>query len=333
MKYTLKSPFFIKILLAFSVLLLITLVAVGFGAANTTIKDVFEAITGQSGGQYYDVLREIRFPRVIAAFFVGSALAVAGAIMQGMTRNPLADPGLLGLTSGANLALALTIAFIPGTSYLVIMTACFVGAAIGMIIVFGIGASSKKGLAPLKLVLAGAAVSLFLQAIADGIGIVFELAKNISMWTAGGLIGTTWNALIVVPMIGFALLVSLFYGSQLTILSLNEEVAVGLGQNVKRTRIVLMLLIVVLAGSAVALVGNLSFVGLIIPHIVRRIVGSDYRLILPMSILAGGIFMIFADFVSRMINAPFETPVVALVSLIGLPFFLFLVKKRGRKFV
>ncbi|WP_445683113.1 FecCD family ABC transporter permease [Solibacillus sp. FSL H8-0538] len=333
MMYTLKSSFFIKMLIAFSVLLLIILIAVGFGAANTTIKDVCEAIIGQSGGEYYDVLREIRFPRVLAAFFVGSALAVAGTIMQGMTRNPLADPGLLGLTSGANLALAITLAFVPTTPYIFMIAACFVGAAIGMIIVFGIGTSSKNGLSPLKLVLAGAAVSLFLQAIADGIGIVFKLSKNISMWTAGGLIGTTWDALIVVPVIGVALFLALFFGRQLTILSLNEELAVGLGQNVKRTRLLLMVLIVVLAGSAVALVGNLSFVGLIIPHIVRRLVGSDYRFILPMSILAGGIFMIFADFLSRMINSPFETPVVALVSLIGLPFFLFLVKKGGRRFV
>lgn len=326
------GPFPLKLLVAILLLITSMLFAVGFGAANTSLEDVIEAIRGQSGGDYYTVLREIRFPRVIAAFFVGSALAVAGAIMQGMTRNPLADPGLLGLTAGANVALAITLAFLPSSSYYLIILSCFIGAGIGMLIVFGIGSSNRDGLSPLKLVLAGAAVSLFLQAIADGIGILFNVSKNISMWTAGGLIGTTWQALVITPVIACGLVLSIVLSRQLTILSLNEEIAVGLGQNTKRIRIVLMILIVLLSGSAVALVGNLAFLGLMIPHIVRMITGTDYRRILPMSIIVGGTFMVLADFISRMINAPFETPVVAIVSLVGLPFFLFLVRKGGSPF-
>ncbi|MEK3800645.1 iron ABC transporter permease [Peribacillus sp. FSL H8-0477] len=324
--------FISKMLLSLIILFLIVLIALGYGAASTSFQDLYEAVVGKSGGQYYNILREIRFPRVIAAFFVGAALAVAGAIMQGMTRNPLAEPGLLGLTSGADLALSLALAFIPGISFLMIMFSSFVGAGIGMLIVFGIGATSRNGLSPLKLVLAGAAVSLFLQAISSSVAILFNVAKNVSMWTAGGLISTSWDALIIIPFIVVGLFIAILYSKQLTILSLNEELAKGLGQKTKLIKTVLMMVVIILAGTAVALIGNLTFVGLFIPHIVRKIVGADYRFIIPMSIIVGGIFMIGTDFISRMVIAPLEIPVVALVALVGLPFFLFLVKKGGRTF-
>ena len=321
-----------KIVLSFVVLMVIVIMALGYGAANTSFQDLYEAVIGRSGGPYYDVLREIRLPRVIAAFFVGAALAVAGAIMQGMTRNPLADPGLLGLTSGATLALTLVLALIPGITFLMLMFSSFIGAMIGMLLVFGIGITSRNGLSPLKLVLAGAAVSLFLQAISSGIAILFNVSKNVSTWTAGGLISTTWDALIIVPFILFGLVLAIVYSKPLTVLSLNEEVAKGLGQKTKKIKVILMFVVIVLAGTAVALIGNLSFVGLFIPHIVRKIVGADYRLIIPMSIIIGGAFMVLTDFISRIVIAPLEIPIVALVSLIGFLFFLVLVKKGGRTF-
>ncbi|UPW84886.1 iron ABC transporter permease [Lysinibacillus sp. Ag94] len=326
-------PFWLQVLLALILLAVTVTISLCIGAANTSIEDVFQAIVGRDGGKHYTILREIRFPRIIAAIFVGSALAVAGAIMQGVTRNPLADPGLLGLTAGANAALALTMAFIPNSSYYMLIFACFVGAGVGMIAVYGIGASTKNGFSPLKLVLAGAAVSALLQAIADGTGILFQISKDVSMWTSGGLIGTTWQALIIAPIILVGLIVAFAFSRQLTILSLNEEVAVGLGQNTAVIKGIMMFVVVILAGSAVALVGNLAFVGLMVPHIVRVIVGTDYRFVLPMSAIIGGWFMVTADFAGRIINAPYETPVVAIISIIGLPFFLLLVRKGGRQIV
>ncbi|MBP2242060.1 iron complex transport system permease protein [Cytobacillus eiseniae] len=326
-------PFIVKLIAGILLFIVMFVIACVFGAADIALKDVWLALTSNTTSDKISIIREIRLPREIAAVFVGAALAVSGAIMQGITRNPLADPGLLGLTAGANAALAISIALIPSTNYFLIMIACFIGAAVGAAMVFGIGSMKKGGFSPLRIVLAGAAVSAFLYAIAEGIGIYFKVSKNVSMWTAGGLIGTSWGQLqIIVPFILIGMIVSLFFSRQLTILSLNEEVAVGLGQKTTQVKIVLFIVIILLAGAAVALVGNMVFIGLMVPHIVRSMVGSDYRLILPMSALIGASFMLLADTLGRTIHSPYETPIVAIIAIIGLPFFLFIVRKGGKAF-
>lgn len=314
-------------------LVLAFVVSMVFGAADVSLKNLWLALFSDSTGQQISVIQEIRLPREVAAIFVGAALAVSGAIMQGMTRNPLADPGLLGLTAGANAALAATLAFIPGANYFGIMIACFIGAAIGAGLVFGIGASRRGGFSPFRIVLAGAAVSAFLTAIAEAIGLLFKISKDVSMWTAGGLIGTSWGQLqIIVPFITIALLAALLLSRQLAVLSLSEEAAIGLGQKTGQIKAMLFIVVTLLAGAAVALAGNLAFIGLMIPHIVRVIVGSDYRFIIPMSAVTGAIFMLLADLFGRTVNAPFETPVAAVVAMLGLPFFLLIVRKGGGAF-
>ncbi|RSD25943.1 FecCD family ABC transporter permease [Mesobacillus subterraneus] len=315
------------------VLIATFIVSMIFGAADTTIKEIWLALTSNVKTDTITMIREIRLPREVAAIFVGAALSISGAIMQGLTRNPLADPGLLGLTAGANAALALTMALFPGAGYIAITIACFIGAAIGVILVFGIGALKKGGFSPLRIVLAGAAVSAFLFAVAEGIGLYFKISKDVSMWTAGGLMGTSWTQLkFIIPFITVGMLVSFYLSRQLTILSLNEEVAVGLGQKTAQIKFILFVVIVLLAGASVALVGNMAFIGLMVPHIVRMIVGTDYRFVLPMSGIIGASFMLVADTIGRTINAPYETPVFAIISLLGLPFFLFIVNRGGRSF-
>ncbi|GLB61014.1 FecCD family ABC transporter permease [Cytobacillus sp. NCCP-133] len=326
-------PFIYKLAAGFVIFAGMFVAACVFGAADVTVRDVWLALTSNASGEKISIIREIRLPREMAAIFVGAALSVSGAIMQGMTRNPLADPGLLGLTAGANAALALTLVLIPSANYIGILFACFIGAAVGALLVFGIGAMKKGGFSPIRIVLAGAAVSAFLFAIAEGIGIYFKISKDVSMWTAGGLVGTSWTQLqVIVPVISIGILVSLFMSKQLTILSLNEEVAVGLGQNTTRIKTILFILVTLLAGASVALVGNMAFIGLMVPHIVRAIVGTDYRFILPMSALTGAALMLLADTLGRTINAPYETPVAAIIAVIGLPFFLFIVHKGGKAF-
>ncbi|MFK2826616.1 iron ABC transporter permease [Bacillus sp. B190/17] len=326
-------PFVYKLIAGVVSLMAMFVAACVLGAADTTVQDVWRALTFQTSSDKTSLIREIRLPREIAGMFVGAALAVSGAVMQGMTRNPLADPGLLGLTAGANAALAITIALSPSSNYFYIMIACFIGAAAGAMMVFGIGAVKKGGFSPLRIVLAGAAVSAFLYAIAEGIGIYFKISKDVSMWTAGGLIGTTWEQLqIIVPFILIGLFVSLLLSKQLTILSLSEEAAIGLGQKTTRIKTILFIVMTLLAGASVALVGNMAFIGLMVPHIVRAIVGTDYRFIVPMSIIAGGFFMLLADTLGRTIHSPYETPVAAIAAIMGLPFFLFIVHKGGKAF-
>jgi iron complex transport system permease protein len=328
-----RLPFIYTLIGATLLFVAVFLISVIYGAAETTVRDVWNALTFSAVGDKINILQEIRFPREVAAIVVGASLAVSGAIMQGMTRNPLADPGLLGLTAGANAALAIALAFIPSISYYGIMIACFLGSAAGALMVFGISSLKRGGFSPFRIVLAGAAVSAFLFAIAEGIGLFFKLSKDVSMWTAGGMIGTTWSQLqVIVPFIMIGILVSLLLSRQLTILSLNEEVAVGLGQRTAFVKSILFIVIVLLAGAAVALVGNMVFIGLMIPHMVRAVVGTDYRFIIPISSLFGASFMLLADTLGRTINAPYETPVAAIVAMLGLPFFLFIVHKGGKGF-
>lgn len=324
-------PFLYKLIGALLVFIIMFGYSMIFGAADISIKDVWLALSSSSVNEQISIIRDIRLPREIAAVFVGAALSVSGAIMQGMTRNPLADPGLLGLTSGANAALAVTIAFIPSVNYLGITIACFIGAAVGAILVFGIAAIKRGGFSPLRIVLAGAAVSAFLYAIGEGVGIYFKISKDVSMWTAGGMVGTSWEQLqIIVPFIVGGIFIALLLSRQLTILSLNEEVAVGLGQQTTKVKTVLFVVMILLAGASVALVGNMVFIGLMIAHIVRGIVGTDYRYIIPMSAVTGAAFMLLADTLGRTVSAPYETPIAAVVSMIGLPFFLVIVRKGGK---
>ncbi|WIV19472.1 iron ABC transporter permease [Paenibacillus polygoni] len=328
---TVSVPMIGKFMMGFLFFISVFMLSIVLGAADTSLKDAFSAITFGSTSEAVTMIREIRLPREIAAVVVGSALAVSGAIMQGMTRNPLADPGLLGITAGGNFALAVTLAFLPSANYFTVMLACFAGTALGTLLVFGIGMVAKNGFTPVKLVLAGSAISALLYALAEGISLYFRISKNVSMWTSGGLIGTTWSQLrLVIPFILIGLIVSLILSRQLTILSVNEEVAAGLGQNTKSIKIILLLLIIILAGASVALVGSMAFIGLMIPHIVRFIVGTDYRFVLPMSALCGATFMLLADTVGRTIYAPYETPVAAIVAMLGLPFFLLIVQKGGK---
>lgn len=328
-----QTSFFIKIAVGAAAFAAMFVISIAFGAADISLKDTALALFSKASNDAISVIREIRLPRELAAVLVGAALAVSGAIMQGMTRNPLADPGLLGLTAGANAALAITLAFIPAANYFGIMIACFIGAAVGAALVFGLGSVKRGGFSPFRIVLAGAAISAFLSALAEGVGIYFKISKDVSMWTAGGLIGTTWGQLKVIsPFIAVSLVSALLLARQLSILSLSEEAAIGLGQKTMQTKALLFVAITMLAGAAVALAGNLAFVGLLVPHIVRAIVGVDYRHIIPMSAIAGAIFMLFADLLGRTINAPFETPVAAIVAMLGLPFFLIIVRKGGGAF-
>lgn len=328
---TKKNAYLFKFIAGILFLAGMFVLSILIGAKDISALDVWRAVANTAVNENILIIQEIRIPREVGAMLVGAAFGVSGAVMQSVTRNPLADPGLLGLTSGATAALAITLAFSPGLGYIGTMIACFIGAAVGSVLVIGLSAAKKGKLSPLRIVLAGAAISTFLIAVTEGVSIYFEESKNVSMWTAGGLIGTTWKQMAMVgPVIGIGILVAVVFSKQLTILSLSEEVAVGLGQKLTQVRAILFLAVILLTGASVALAGNLAFIGLMIPHIVRMITGTDYRFIVPMSAVIGAAFMVLADTAARMINAPYETPIVAVVAILGLPFFLFVVHRGGK---
>jgi len=307
-------------------------IAISVGAADIDLRTVWEAISQYDPNIVdHQIIVDIRIPREISAALVGASFAVAGAIMQGMTRNPLADSGLLGLNSGASLLLAICFAYFPAISFMGLMLFSFLGAGIGALLVFGVAFLVKGGVSPLRLTLAGAAISAFLGALAQGVALHANVAKDLLFWSTGGVAVSTWEEIkIMAPIILLSLVVTLLISKQITILSFGSEVSTGLGQNTSFIKIIAIILVLILAGTAVATVGAIAFVGLIVPHIVRFFVGMDYRWVIPGSALVGALLLVIADIVSRTINPPFETPIGAIISLVSVPFFIYLTTKRRR---
>lgn len=312
--------------------LLSFVISIGTGAVwiqPSVIIDSF--ISFQKENIEHQLIKEVRIPRALTGALIGAASAVAGTIMQGITRNPLADPSIIGITHGSGLAIAISLAFIGSGSYWNLLIWSFAGSAIGAILVLAFTMISKERISPVTLTLAGAALSTLFSALSTGIALYFQVAQDLSFWFAGGLSGTKWlHVYLLLPTLLIGLFLSLWISRSLTILAMGEEVAAGLGQSFRQVRWIGIVTVVLLSGAAVSIAGAIGFIGLIIPHIVRLLVGPDYRWLLPLSAVAGALLLTIADIGARMINPPFETPVSAVTALIGVPFFLYLSRqKRG----
>ncbi|MEW9108253.1 MAG: iron ABC transporter permease [Cytobacillus gottheilii] len=315
-------------------LFLIIASSIAFGAADIQLSTVWQGVFQfDSSNPAHQIIRELRLPRALAAALIGAALAVSGTIMQAMTRNPLASPSIMGVTAGASFLMAIAYAVLPGLHYSGLMIFSFAGAGLGAALVFGITAASKGGMSPVKLALAGTAITTLLSSLSTAIGIRFDVAKDISFWYAGGVAGVqSTSVLYLLLPVAIGILLAIFLSRSLTVLSLGEDVAKGLGQNTGRIKLLGTIAVLLLTGAAVSIAGMIGFVGLVIPHITRFLVGLDYRWIVPCSAVLGGILLVVADIAGRMINAPFETPVGAVTALIGVPFFLYLARNEGRNF-
>jgi iron complex transport system permease protein len=315
------------------VLILSTILAISVGAANIDFFTVWNSIFDYDPqGKADQIIMDIRLPRELGVVVVGAALAVSGAIMQGITKNPLAEPGLLGINAGAGFGLTCLLAFHSQSSYVLVMLTAFVGASIGAGMVFGISALKRGGMTPLRIILAGSAVMALLTALADGIALLFKLTQDLSIWKIGSTSGTTWLQLkIAVPVVVVALFMTIFLSKKLTILSFGDDIAKGLGERTAFMKFILMVIVLVLAGVSVSLVGALAFVGLMVPHMVRFLVGTDYRWVIPCSAVFGSMLLVLSDTAARMINAPFETPIGAIIAIIGVPFFLYLARREGAR--
>ena len=307
-------------------------VSIAVGAADIQLSTVYEALVNFNPDvTQHTIIHELRIPRSIADVLIGAAFAVAGAVMQGMTRNPLADSGLLGINSGAIFMIAVALACFPEMSYNGTMIFAFIGAFIATALVYGTSSLGKARVTPIRLVLAGAAVSALLTALSQGIAIHFRLSQDLAYWVAGGVAGIKMpQVLSILPWISLALIAAMLVSRSITLISLGDEVASGLGQKTGLIKIIGGIIVLVLAGAAVSVAGPIGFVGLVVPHLVRYIVGVDYRFIIPCSAVVGSLLMLLADIGARMINSPYETPISALFALVGVPFFLYISRKTGR---
>ena len=300
-----------------------------FGAISYSHQQLVETLRHpMTDSPVQDVVIDLRLPRMVAAILVGAAMAQAGAMMQGITRNAIADPGLLGINAGAGLALILGYAIFGSLHYSQILVICLLGSCLAAGLVFGLSYQVQKGYHQLRLILSGAMVASLFSAIGQAITIYFDLSTAVIGWQAGGLVQVNWEMLAIIgPLIIVGLILAQLFSHQLTILSLNETVAKNLGQRTALMTMVLLGIVLLLSASAVALVGSLSFVGLIIPHFIRMFTGKNYKMLLPLTAFAGASFLIWVDLVCRSINPPAETPISAVISIIGLPCFLWLIRK------
>ncbi|WP_312951604.1 iron ABC transporter permease [Streptococcus parasuis] len=300
-----------------------------FGAISYSHQQLVETLRHpMTDSPVQDVVIDLRLPRMVAAILVGAAMAQAGAMMQGITRNVIADPGLLGINAGAGLALILGYAIFGSLNYSQILVICLLGSCLAAGLVFGLSYQVQKGYNQLRLILSGAMVASLFSAIGQAITIYFDLSTAVIGWQAGGLVQVNWKMLTIIgPLIIVGLILAQLFSHQLTILSLNETVAKNLGQGTALMTMVLLGIVLLLSAAAVALVGSLSFVGLIIPHFIRMFTGKNYKMLLPLTAFAGASFLIWVDLVCRSINPPAETPISAVISIIGLPCFLWLIRK------
>ena len=300
-----------------------------FGAISYSHQQLVETLRHpMTDSSVQDVVIDLRLPRMVAAILVGAAMAQAGAMMQGITRNVIADPGLLGINAGAGLALILGYAIFGSLHYSQILVICLLGSCLAAGLVFGLSYQVQKGYNQLRLILSGAMVASLFSAIGQAITIYFDLSAAVIGWQAGGLVQVNWKMLTIIgPLIIVGLILAQLFSHRLTILSLNETVAKNLGQRTALMTMVLLGIVLLLSAAAVALVGSLSFVGLIIPHFIRMFTGKNYKMLLPLTAFAGASFLIWVDLVCRSINPPAETPISAVISIIGLPCFLWLIRK------
>lgn len=304
---------------------------VSVGAKPIPLPTVAEALLAFDPEVFdHVVVRDLRLPRAIFAALVGASLSVAGALMQGVTRNPLAEPGLLGLMAGASLAVVAAMAIWGGAAAALLPLIAALGALGGAAVVWGIAAVAPGGATSLSLVLAGSAVTAFLYAGVTLFHVLDESTfQNLRVWLNGTLAGRSlevfWWCL---PWFAGGLALAMALARQVTALAMGEEAALGLGVNVARIKLLALAAVVALTAASVALAGPMGFVGLVIPHVVRLLVGSDYRLIVPFSAGIGAIHLLAIDMVARMALAPVEVATGLVTALVGGPVFVWLVRSR-----
>lgn len=303
------------------------LISIMLGSVKISLPEILTALAGEGAGTHGQILMNIRLPRTLVAALVGIDLALSGAILQAIMKNPLADPHIIGISSGAGLMGIIVMLLFPEHSAL-ITPAAFLGAMGAAMLIYIL--AWKNGIQPIRIILAGVAVSAFLGAGISALMILYsDRVHSALMWMVGGLSARSWpHVAMLWPYTLVGGILTLLSARQLNILQLGDEMAKSLGLRVELTRLLLTAVAALLAASAVSVVGLLGFVGLIVPHMARLIVGSDHRVLLPASAILGAAVLMYSDTVARVAFAPVELPVGILMAALGAPFFLFLLRRQ-----
>ena len=309
-------------------LAVVVVASFAIGARDIDLSTTIAALLGRGEGTDGMVVVDLRGPRTVIGLVAGAALGLAGALMQGVTRNPLADPGILGVNAGASLLVIVAIAVFGVSSASGYVWFAFIGAALATVLVYLVG-SGRGGATPLSLTLAGAAVTAMLTAVITLVLLTdLDTLSQFRFWQVGSLTGRDLATVATVaPFIAVGAMLALVLGPRLNVLALGDDLATGLGQSVTVTRIAAGIAVVLLCGGATAIAGPITFVGLVVPHIARRMVGPDYRWILGYSLLLGPILLLVADIVGRIVVRPAELEAGMLVAAIGAPVLVALVRR------
>ncbi|WP_306207534.1 FecCD family ABC transporter permease [Actinoplanes sp. RD1] len=317
------------VVLAVAVLVALTLASVAVGSRQVGWTDILRALQGHDETMNTAAVT-VRIPRTLLAVVAGAALALAGAVMQGVTRNPLADPGILGVNTGAALAVVTGMASFGLSTPSSYVWVAIGGAAVAAVFVYVVGSLGRGGATPLKLALAGAATSAALSSLISALLLGRgDLGENFQSWQIGGVGGATFATLrLVLPFLAVGLAISFLAARPLNSLALGDELAAGLGERVALTRAVAALGAVLLCGATTAVAGPIGFVGLVVPHVCRLLIGLDHRWLLPFSALVGASLLTAADILGRIVARPGEIDVGIITALIGAPFFIYIVRRQ-----
>ncbi|MFK5582965.1 FecCD family ABC transporter permease [Serinicoccus sp. LYQ131] len=316
------------VLVALVALAAVGMLSVTFGARDIALADLWAALGGSQDNVSQAAVAK-RIPRTFLAMLVGASLGLAGAVMQGVTRNPLADPGILGVTSGASLAVVTGIVYFGLTSPTGYIWVAIAGAGASAVFVYTIGSLGRGGATPLKLALSGAAVSAaFSSLISATLLPRIDVLDSFRFWQIGGVGGASPSRILtVLPFLAVGALLSIAVARGLNSLALGDDLAAGLGERVGLTRAVAAVGAVMLCGAATAVAGPIAFVGLVVPHACRLLVGTDHRWLLPLSVVTGATLLTAADVVGRVVARPSEIDVGIITALIGAPIFIVIVRR------
>ena len=320
----------LSIFLICSLLLLVVglVLAVRLGSVHIAFSDIFNSIFNYSETLELMLVRDVRIPRALSVLMTGGILGVTGAMIQGVTRNPIAEPSILGVSQGATLVIAIFYAAGIGITTKNVMIASFIGALITGLIVLGFISKKANNNSIAKILLAGTAMSTFFVSLTTVIGLLTNQSQMIGFWVSGGFRNATWADFKLVFIVGIiGLIITMILSPKINILNLGDDVAIGLGESPEKIRFITLMVMIPMIAAAVAVGKNIAFVGLIIPQVVRKILGEDYRKNIPCSFLLGAVLLTYADIAARMLFNPYVTPIGVFTAIIGIPFFISVARK------